>query len=127
MGYLNTQLEKVASRVQAAAKLVAPSASKMSFMQRLKPAVTNAAVRTNQKLLNYNAMGLDPTIAATVAVPMAGARIASKLGSKAMGWLKHKIKPQSKSINLSNNDVSWLDNAALRERLSTANKFKIPL
>lgn len=126
MGYLNYNLKKVAY-VRAATKLVGVSAPKMSFMQRLKPAVTNAAVRTNQKLLNYNAMGLDPTIAATVAAPMAGARVASKLGSKAMGWLKSKIKPQSKSIDLSGSDASWLNNTGLRDRLSTANKFKITL
>lgn len=125
MGHLSKQLEK-AAYVRAAKQLVAPVARKTSFMQRLKPAVANAAIRTNQKLLNYNAMGLDPTIAATVAAPVAGARIASKLGAKAMGWLKSKIKPQSKSIDLSNSDASWLNNTGLREELSAAPKFKLP-
>ena len=114
MGYLNNQLEKVA-------------APKLNFMQRLKPAVMNAAARTNQKLLNYNAMGLDPTIVATVAAPMASAHLASKLGPKVLSWLKSKIKLQSKSIAPSSNDASWLANTNVRDRLSTANKFKISL
>ena len=51
MGYLSYKLEKMAT-VRATTALVGALAPKMSFMQRLKPAVTNAAVRTNQKLLN---------------------------------------------------------------------------
>ena len=96
MGYLNYNLEKIASVVRAAAKLAGTSAGKMSDMQRLKP----IAPRAN---------------------------LVSKLGSKARSWLKSKIKPQSKSIDLSGSDASWLNNAGLRAQLSAAPKFKIPL
>ena len=88
----------MASVVRAAAKLAGPSAGKMSVMQRLKP---------------------------VAAAPRAS--LVSKLGSKARSWLKSKIKPQSKSIDLSGSDASWLNNAGLRAQLSAAPKFKIPL
>jgi hypothetical protein len=98
MGYLNYNLEKIAGIVGAAAKLAGPSASKIGLIQQLKSVAA----------------------APKVSLPR-------KLGAKAVSWLKSKIKPQPKSIELSSNDASWLDDAALRDRLGAANKFKISL